>query len=61
LGLAADEGSVSFAGTDLAFGWRTWFEGAPESGARGAASVLPEVLEEVITGVDDVGGRPDDE
>jgi hypothetical protein len=52
---------VSFAGTDLAFGWRTWFEGAPESGARGAASVLPEVLEEVITGVDDVGGRPDDE
>ncbi|HWI74886.1 MAG TPA: NAD(P)/FAD-dependent oxidoreductase [Baekduia sp.] len=37
-GLAADEGAVSFAGTDLAFGWHTWFEGALESGARAASS-----------------------
>lgn len=37
-GLAADEGPISFAGTDVAFGWHTWFEGALESGARAANS-----------------------
>ena len=39
-GLAAPEGRVSFAGSDLSYGWNGWMEGALETGARAAAETL---------------------
>lgn len=47
--IAATEGRVAFAGSDLATTWIGWMEGALESGARAAAETLA-ALEESPTG-----------
>ncbi|HWI74889.1 MAG TPA: NAD(P)/FAD-dependent oxidoreductase [Baekduia sp.] len=45
--LADREGRVLFAGSDVAFGWNGWMDGALESGARAAREVL-EIVEAAV-------------